>query len=109
MQKVFRVIYTVLICQALISFSALAQKKDFVLVEAESFNEKGGWFLDQQFMDQMGSPFLLAHGIGKPVQDASTKVMIPKKGIWHVYVRTWNWCSPWKTKEAPGRFNVDLN
>ena len=109
MQKVFRVIYTVLICQALISFSALAQKKDFVLVEAESFNEKGGWFLDQQFMDQMGSPFLLAHGIGKPVQDASTKVMIPKKGIWHVYVRTWNWCSPWKTKEAPGRFKVAVN
>ena len=109
MQKVFRVIYTVLICQALISFSALAQKKDFVLVEAESFNEKGGWVLDQQFMDQMGSPFLLAHGIGKPVQDASTKVMIPKKGIWHVYVRTWNWCSPWKTKEAPGRFKVAVN
>ncbi|WP_455643861.1 FAD-dependent oxidoreductase [Parabacteroides sp.] len=109
MQKVFRVIYTVLICQALISFSALAQKKDFVLVEAESFNEKGGWVLDQQFMDQMGSPFLLAHGIGKPVQDASTKVMIPKKGIWHVYVRTWNWCSPWKMKEAPGRFKVAVN
>lgn len=32
-------------------------------------------------MDQMGSPFLLAHGIGKPVQDASTEVMIPKKGL----------------------------
>ncbi len=109
MQKVFRVIYTVLICQALISFSALAQKKVFVLGEAESFIENGGWFLDQQFMDQMGSPFLLAHGIGKPVQDASTKVMIPKKGIWHVYVRTWNWCSPWKTKEAPGRFKVAVN
>lgn len=109
MQKVFRVIYTVLICQALISFSALAQKKDFVLVEAEGFNEKGGWVLDQQFMDQMGSPFLLAHGIGKPVQDASTKVMIPKKGVWHVYARTWNWCSPWKTKEAPGRFKVAVN
>lgn len=109
MQKVFRVIYTVLICQALISFSALAQKKDFVLVEAEGFNEKGGWVLDQQFMDQMGSPFLLAHGIGKPVQDASTEVMIPKKGVWHVYARTWNWCSPWKTKEAPGRFKVAVN
>lgn len=51
---------------AFISFSLLAQKKDFVLVEAESFNEKGGWVLDQQFMDQMGSPFLLAHGLGKP-------------------------------------------
>ena len=58
MQKVFRVVYMMLICQTFISFSLLAQKKDFVLVEAESFNEKGGWVLDQQFMDQMGSPFL---------------------------------------------------
>lgn len=109
MQKVFRVVYMILICQAFISFSLLAQKKDFVLVEAESFNEKGGWVLDQQFMDQMGSPFLLAHGIGKPVQDASTEVMIPKKGTWHVYARTWNWCSPWKVKEAPGRFKIAVN
>ena len=109
MQKVFRVVYMMLICQTFISFSLLAQKKDFVLVEAESFNEKGGWVLDQQFMDQMGSPFLLAHGIGKPVQDASTEVMIPKKGTWHVYARTWNWCSPWKMKEAPGRFKIAVN
>ena len=58
---------------------------------------------------QMGSPFLLAHGIGKPVQDASTEVMIPKKGTWHVYARTWNWCSPWKVKEAPGRFKIAVN
>ena len=109
MQKIFRVVYIMLMCQAFISFSLLAQKKDFVLVEAESFNEKGGWVLDQQFMDQMGSPFLLAHGIGKPVQDASTEVMIPKKGTWHVYARTWNWCSPWKTKESPGRFKIAVN
>lgn len=59
-----------------------------VLVEAESFEVKGGWVLDQQFIDQMGSPFLMAHGMGKPVADASTSVTIPEKGIWHVYVRT---------------------
>ena len=27
-----------------------------VLVEVESFAEKGGWVVDQQFMDLMGSP-----------------------------------------------------
>ena len=27
-----------------------------ILVEAESFREKGGWAVDQQFMDKMGSP-----------------------------------------------------
>ena len=26
-----------------------------LLVEAESFTEKGGWVVDQQFMDLMGS------------------------------------------------------
>ena len=108
MQKIFRVVYIMLMCQAFISFSLLAQKKDFVLVEAESFNEKGGWVLDQQFMDQMGSPFLLAHGIGKPVQDASTGNDSKKRNL--AYMRMlWNWCSPWKTKESPGRFKIAVN
>lgn len=92
-------------CFVLSSFS----QKGMILLEAEGFKQKGGWVLDQQFMDQMGSPFLLAHGLGKPVADASTDVMIPEKGTWHVYVRTWNWCAPWKTKEAPGRFKVMVN
>ncbi len=37
------------------------------LVEAEGFDDPGGWVVDQQFMDQMGSPMLLAHGMGQPV------------------------------------------
>lgn len=32
-----------------------------------------------------------------------------EKGTWHVYARTWNWCSPWKVKEAPGRFKIAVN
>ncbi len=43
-----------------------------ILVEAESFREKGGWAVDQQFMDKMGSPYLIAHGLGMPVADAVT-------------------------------------
>ena len=43
-----------------------------VLVEAEQFADLGGWVVDQQFMDQMGSPYLLAHGLGVPVRDATT-------------------------------------
>ena len=37
-----------------------------LLVEAENFDRKGGWVVDQQFMDLMGSPYLLAHGMGRP-------------------------------------------
>jgi hypothetical protein len=100
---IFLGIYTVVVSVS------LGNNRRMVLVEAESFEVKGGWVLDQQFIDQMGSPFLMAHGMGKPVADASTSVTIPEKGIWHVYVRTWNWCAPWKTEEKPGRFHLSVN
>ena len=45
-----------------------------LLVEAESFSEPGGWKLDTQFIHEMGSPYLLAHGLGKPVADAKTTI-----------------------------------
>lgn len=32
-----------------------------ILLEAESFENKGARVVDQQFMDQMGSSFLMAH------------------------------------------------
>ncbi|MBT3291301.1 MAG: hypothetical protein HN380_28415, partial [Victivallales bacterium] len=44
--------------------TASALLADRILVEPESFDQLGGWVVDQQFMDQMGSPFVLAHGIG---------------------------------------------
>ncbi|MEI7829110.1 MAG: FAD-dependent oxidoreductase, partial [Prolixibacteraceae bacterium] len=80
-----------------------------VLVEAESFQNKGGWVLDQQFMDQMGSPFLMAHGLGKPVADASTKVNFPTTGKYNVFVRTRNWVGYWSDKDTPGKFTLLLN
>lgn len=45
-----------------------------ILVEAEGFDDTGGWVIDPQSMDLMGSPYLLAHGLGVPVEDATTKV-----------------------------------
>jgi len=77
-----------------------------VLVEAENFNNKGGWVVDQQFMDQMGSPFLLAHGLGIPVADAVTSVSFPQKGSYHVFVRTRNWVGYWSDKDTPGKFQL---
>ncbi len=78
-----------------------------VLVEAENFTVKGGWSVDQQFMDQMGSPYLLAHGIGVPVEDATADIEL-EKGLWNVWVRTYNWTSPWTDKEGPGAFTVSV-
>jgi len=77
-----------------------------VLIDVESFGQKGGWCVDQQFMDIMGSPYLLAHGAGMPVPDASMTVELPAAGKWNVYVRTYNWTSPWSGENGPGGFNV---
>ncbi len=80
-----------------------------VLIEAESFTEKGGWVLDQQFMDQMGSPYLMAHGLGKAVEDAQTTVEFPTSDTYHAFVRTYNWTAPWSKKSGPGKFCVKVN
>ena len=77
-----------------------------VLIETESFTEAGGWKIDQQFMDVMGSPYMIAHGAGVPVEDARTEVELPGKGRWHVYARTFNWTSPWHEGEGPGKFKI---
>jgi hypothetical protein len=76
------------------------------LVEAEAFTQTGGWLHDQQFMDIMGSPYLLAHGIGVPVADASTRVDLPTAGDYRVWVRTRDWVAPWGVEGAPGRFQL---
>lgn len=77
-----------------------------LLVEAESFKSPGGWKLDTQFIDEMGSPYLLAHGLGRPVEDATTAVTFPETGTYRVFVRTKDWVARWNAKGAPGRFQL---
>jgi hypothetical protein len=77
-----------------------------VFVEAESFADHGGWTLDTQFIEVMGSPYLLAHGLGKPVKDAETKVIFPQAGRYRVFARTKDWVAQWKAPGAPGKFQL---
>ncbi|MBR4171576.1 MAG: FAD-dependent oxidoreductase [Kiritimatiellae bacterium] len=63
--------------------------------------EAGGWGLDAQFMDVVGSPYLIAHGLGIRVLDAKAQVPFPESGEYRVWVRTKNWADG-----APGRFRV---
>ena len=49
-----------------------------VLVEAEAFDHYGGWLLDSQFLSEMGSPYLLAHGLGRPVANAMTMNLLKR-------------------------------
>lgn len=76
-----------------------------VLIEAEAFEDYGGWILDSQFMDRMGSPYLLAHGLGKPVENATTEVHISAAGAYRVWVRS----KDWVPSHHPGRFQVRIN
>ncbi len=78
-----------------------------ILLEAESFDELGGWVVDPQFVEQMGSPYLMAHGMGTPVENATTKFEVKHAGAYHVWVRSKNWApGDW---EAPGRFRLTVN
>ena len=69
--------------------TGISQNRNAVLIETESFDKKGGWFIDQQSMDVMGSPYLLAHGMG-------------------MFIRTRNWNAQWSNKPA-GKFQVGIN
>lgn len=76
-----------------------------ILVEAKAFDNFGGWVLDSQFETQMGSPYLLAHGNGKPVEDATTVISIEEDGDYNVWVRA----KDWVPGHHPGRFTLAIN
>ena len=78
-----------------------------LLLEAEAFVRKGGWVVDPQFTDIMGSPYLLAHGKGSPVADASTSVAFGAQGLVRAWVRTRDWTPDWEG-EKPGRFILSV-
>jgi len=98
----------VTIALAVLAAQAAPGQLPVILLEAEAFTERGGWAVDSQFMDQMGSPFLLAHGLGRPVSDAATQVPIPAAADYRVWVRTRDWVAPWDAPGAPGRFQVSV-
>src|SRR5690606_10169661 len=81
--------------------AGLAQHQ--VLVEAESFDEIGGWVIDQQSFPVIHSSYLMAHGMGRPVSDAVATVHFAKKGTYRLWVRTKDW-APYP--KGPGKFEV---
>ena len=91
---------SILALSCMLAAAALGARVD---VYPQSF-EAGGWKLDCQFMDVMGSPYLLAHGLGVRVLDATAHVVFPAPGDYRVWVRARNW-----TDGAPGRFKVSVD
>lgn len=103
--RIWRMKYVLL---ALLIEAGSLQAADY-FIETESFENLGGWVVDTQYIDRMGSSYLMAHGLGIPVQPASTLISLPKTGEYQVFVRTYNWTSPWTDKPGPGQFQLSLD
>ena len=99
----------ILITSLLALTPALLLKADRILIETESFSEHGGWKLDTQFIREMGSPYLLAHGLGTPVADATTTIEVKEGGNYQLFARTKDWVARWGAKGQPGRFQIIIN
>lgn len=85
-----------------VAVNSLPHLNDELLIEAEQFEDWGGWVNDTQFMDQMGSPYLLAHGLGKKVANAKTSFVVDKPGRYCIFARTRNWTREWNSERTPG-------
>ena len=77
----------------------------FLWIDAEDFEDYGGWLLDTQFVYLMGSGYLIAAGIGAPVQDATVEVDVPEAGAYRLWVRARNWLPQF----SPGTFTLLVN
>ena len=89
--------------------TSLTASAQTVFIEAESLASHGGWKLDTAFTNIVGSPYLLAHGLGKPVADAQGTAKIPSAGEYRVWVRTKDWVGHWNAPGSPGRFQLIVN
>jgi len=98
---------TLITILSLFSLCTAVEAQD-ILIEAESFKEKGGWVVDHEAFPKIGSAYLMAHGIGRPVKDASTD-FDAKSGIYTVWVSTYNWTAPWYNGKGPGEFSLSIN
>jgi hypothetical protein len=103
-----RFVVSVSLAWCAVSFSAEGAERE-LWIEAESFHSLGGWVIDQQSMDQMGSAYVMAHGMGVPVADAETVCAVPETGQWTVWVRTRDWTAPWKRGTPGGVFTLSIN
>ena len=84
----------------------MKDRENSILLPGSMFQSLGGWISDPQFMEVMGSSELLAHGLGEPVEDASTTFEAPQEGEYNVWVRTKNWTAWWTDRPGPGKFSL---
>ncbi len=80
-----------------------------IFIEAESFKNLGGWVIDQQSMETINSSYIMAHGMGIPVEDAVTDFDVVADGEYNAWVLTRDWTAVWDVKESAGKFGLAVN
>lgn len=80
--------------------------KDSILILTNMMENLGGWIPDSQFLLQNNTIPVMAHGLGKPVQDASTTFEVEESGNYKLWVRTRDWTRYWSRKNSAGLFEV---
>ena len=76
----------------------------FLWLEAEEFADYGSWTVDTQFVGKMGSAYLLGAGVTGVCAAASTRVVVPRPGVWQAWARTRDWIPEFH----PGRFAIEV-
>ena len=75
-----------------------------IYIEAESFDRLGGWIVDTASMEQLGSSYIMAHGMGVPVEDAVTAFEIEECGTYHIWALTRDWTAVWNVEDPAGKY-----
>lgn len=89
--------------------SGCSRPTEDIFLEAENMSDCGGWVVDQQSMMQMGSPYLMAHGMGRVIEDATTEITLDESGSYRLWVRTRDWTRRWGKEQSAGQFQVIIN
>ena len=76
-----------------------------IWVEAEDFADRGAWQVETQFTHLMGSAYLIAPGVLKPIGAAKTSFDAPIGGRFAVWAR----CKDWVPEYHPGRFALSVD
>ena len=80
-----------------------------LFIEAESFKNKGGWVVDTASMETIHSAYLMAHGMGEPVDDAVTEFEISDNGEYNIWSLTRDWTSVWDVKDSAGKYTIKID
>ena len=80
-----------------------------LFIEAESLKNKGGWIVDTLSMESIRSAYLMAHGMGVPVEDARGTFSLSCDGDYRVWALTRDWTAEWNVSESAGRFEIMID